>query len=36
MGSADNSDTTICGATHKNHIINGNLSSNKVEYIPQM
>jgi hypothetical protein len=36
MGSADNSDTEISEAAHKNLIKDGYRSSNKVNYIPQM
>ena len=36
MGSANNSDTAISEAAHKNLIKNGYSSSNKVNYIPQM
>jgi len=36
MGSADNSDTEISEAVHKNLIKDGYRSSNKVNYIPQM
>jgi len=36
MGSADNSDTEIAEAPHKNLLQDGCHSSNKVNYIPQM
>jgi hypothetical protein len=36
MGSADNSDTEICEAAHKNLIKDSYRSSTKVNYIPQM
>ncbi|KAF8248438.1 hypothetical protein K440DRAFT_509219, partial [Wilcoxina mikolae CBS 423.85] len=36
MGSADNSDTKVSEAAHKNLIKDGYRASNKVDYIPQM
>jgi hypothetical protein len=36
MGSADNSDTEISEAAHKNLFTDGYRFSNKVNYIPQM